>query len=213
MKLQTLFAGTCLLALGCADYAEEDLGRQAPDQPFAMTIEGLGTFEGRAEYEVSEPSADYLPTPELRLSGTRAGTDERVSLRLGQRSPGAIDGRYAFPDRDHAFQVEIHGKRYEGRIGEVVVDVSGKLSGDFHLESADLDSGEPLMLEGTFSAGLLYLNCNRLVEGDGKGAAAPGGSSPGQATDGHDVTWTPDAQLESAFCAAMRDELGALYGG
>ncbi|MCA9542587.1 MAG: hypothetical protein KC620_27010, partial [Myxococcales bacterium] len=75
MKLRTLLVSTvtasCLMAAGCA--TEEELAgstaRTAPANPFELTIEGVGTFEGRAEYEVSEPVAGYVPTPRLVLHG------------------------------------------------------------------------------------------------------------------------------------------------
>lgn len=204
----SLLASICAAAFGCAAESDfDDTSRHAPAEPLALTIEGYGAFEGRAEYEVSEPAGVYSPAPELVLSAARVDTGELVTLRLGQKAPGDIDQAYVFPARDHGFYLKVEGNEFEGQFGEVRLDESeGKLVGHFELSSTEKDGTSEIMLKGTFSADQLYLNCNRLAD-------EAAGSNPGRATDGPDVTWTPDAHLESSFCAAMRDRLGALYGG
>lgn len=197
-----LVALTCVAVIGCA--TEGDLDRQsaryAPAEPMALTIEGYGTFTGRAEYDVSEPSGDIVPTSELVLSGVHP-TGETVTLRLGQQRAGAVEPSYAFPARDHAFLVQIDGLEYEGRFGTVTLDEQiGRLSGTFELSSTDLSGQGEKMLTGSFEADELHLNCNRLVH-----EASTGAGSPGQSSDGSELTWTPDTHLKSAFCAAMRD--------
>lgn len=209
MKLRTLLVpASCLLAFGCAAEGDVDPGtaRAVPDAPFELTLEGVGVFHGRAEYEVSEPTDDYMPVPRLVLHGLESQSSDAVVLRLGQQNPGDIAADYDFPGAENAFIVEMHGKTFEGTVGEVQLDVTGKLLGSFALESTDLDGADKIMLEGHFRAERLFLNCNRLTKGNS-------GSSPGQAGDGSDVYWEPDTQVESAFCGQMREALGALYGG
>lgn len=194
-----------LLAAACGT---DDVGpdRTAPESPFELTIDGVGVFEGRAEYEVSEPTEDYMPVPRLVLHGLESASSDSVVFRLGQHAPGAIDADYDFPAVDNAFLVEIDGKSFEGAVGEVRVDLDGKLEGHFALESVDVDGADKVMLEGHFRADRLFLNCNRLS----KGTAA---NNPGSAGDGSDLYWEPDPNPESDFCSRMRDALGALYGG
>ena len=208
MKLRTLLVtSSCLLALGCAaEVPDGSPARTTPDNPFALTIEGVGVFEGRAEYEVSEPADDFVPVPRLVLHGLETLSSDSVVLRLGQQVPGTIDGTYDFPGLEHAFLVEIDGKAFEGKVGEVQVDLTGKLEGHFALESIDVDGADKVMLEGHFRADRLFLNCNRLTKGDS-------GNNPGQAGDGSHLYWEPDTRLESSFCSQMRDALGGLYGG
>ena len=73
-------------------------------------------------------------------------------------------------------------------------------SGTFELNSTELSGKNSKMLVGTFEADELHLNCNRLVHEPSTAAG-----SPGESSDGSDLTWTPDTHLESSFCAAMRD--------
>lgn len=211
MKLRTLLVSTvtasCLMAAGCA--TEEELAgstaRTAPANPFELTIEGVGTFEGRAEYEVSEPVAGFVPTPRLVLHGQAKGSS--AVMRLGQQTPGDIAPAYDFPALENAFLVELDGKAFEGRFGAVQVAVDGKLEGSFELESVDVDGADRVMMKGHFAADRLFLNCNRVATGKS-------GSTPGQTGDGSDaLIWEPDTHVESAFCNSMRDRLGALYGG
>lgn len=208
MNLRSSLLAVALVATGCAadDGLDDSTGRVAPPEPLALTIEGHGSYSGRAEYEVSEPVDGETAGAELLLSGIRAATGEQVSLRLGQAEAGAIDTEYAFPARENAFLLQLDGKDYEGRFGAVQVDAEDKLIGEFELNSIDLDGEAEVMLKGSFSADRLYLNCNRLV-------TDKTGSHAGAATDGDGAIWTPDTHLESAFCAAMRDRLGHLYGG
>lgn len=209
MKLRTLLvSSSCLLALGCAAEGDVDPGvaRTAPESPFELTLDGVGTFQGRAEYEVSEPTEDYMPVPRLVLHGLEADSSDAVVLRLGQQAPGDIAADYDFPGTENAFLVEIAGKTFEGTVGEVRLDVAGKLEGSLALESVDVDGADRVMLQGHFKAERLYLNCNRLTKGTGQG-------NPGRAGDGSDLYWEPDTQIESAFCGQMRAALGALYGG
>lgn len=207
MKLRTiLVTSSCLLALGCAAEVDDTTARTAPAHPFELTIDGVGIFEGRAEYEVSEPTDDYMPVPSLVLHGLQAGDDGAVVLKLGQSNPGDIAADYDFPGQENAFYVELEGKAFEGRVGAVRLDVDGKLEGRFELESADVDGPDKRMLQGRFAADQVFLNCNKLT--DDKTVA-----SPGRSDDGSEVFWEPDTRHESPFCARMRDALGGLYGG
>ncbi len=211
MKLRPLLisslTASCALLAGCAaDLDDGSTARVAPDEPFALTIDGVGDYAGRAEYEVSEPAEGFAPTPRLVLRAQAPASS--VVLRLGQQAPGDIAEDYDFPALENAFLVELDGKAFEGRFGEVRLAVDGKLEGEFELESADIEGADQIMLRGSFSADRLFLNCNRLADEKSEGAR------PGQTGDGSDdLIWEPDTHLESAFCNAMRDRLGALYGG
>lgn len=199
---------------GCAaegDLMDEAEARQTPAEPMALTIEGYGRFMGRAEYEVSEPAGEVVPDIELVLSAQRGDTGESVTLRLGQSVPGEVAEHYTFPARSNGFFVSLNGRHYEGHFGAVELDeVDGRLRGDFELDSLEVDEkgemgDEGVMLRGVFSIDEVFLNCNRLV-GEKGGSAG----SPGRAGDGTELTWTPDAHLESAFCSAMKSRLEEL---
>lgn len=222
MRLDISFiAVACVVALsGCA--AEDEITADGTERgtradPLTLTLEGYGEFSGVAEYDVSEPSGEETPEPELRLNAARFDTGEAVTLTLGQPDLGALKALYVFPSSSlqNAFQVTLDGQVYEGQVGEVKLDADGgHWIGEFALTSLprDDDKGElgtdSVMLRGSFRFDRLDVNCHRLVEDKGGSASSPGHAGAGGASP----VWTPDVLGESAFCRQMKSELSAPGG-
>jgi hypothetical protein len=189
--------------MGCAFTTQgaEELERKAPAAELEMHLDGHGELVGRASYVVVEPIPNFEPEPRLVLEAT--GSNAELTIALGQTGLWPMQSVYEFPAPEHALYLRSAGQEYEGVMGRVTIHEieDGRLAGRFEITAKRLGDAEDLVVSGEFDASKVFLNCDRIANGEVEG------SSPGAAVDDDQAVWTPDVNYQSEFCAEVKEKL------